>query len=393
MYRLDSRQKTRMTLNKQHLLRWRHLFATAMLVVLPSTSNAAEGPLPVVTTTTVTPLNYTLTARLPGRIKASLVAEVRPQVSGIIQGRLFEEGVTVEAGQPLYKIDDANYASAVAAANAALAEARANYDLAVIEAKRAADLFENRSGTASSRDNAAATKSKADAAVKKAEADLSRAKIDLDRTTIRAPISGVIGLSEVTQGALVAAQQATALTTIRTLDPVYVDVTQSATDLMRWTNEDGSRRLGASSVASLVLPDGTIYPYKGDIKAAEPKVEPTTGMVTLRITFANPDRRLLPGLYVEVDLPQAQKKGAIVVPQSAVMRSIKGDPYVWIVKEGKVEQRALSVFTTKGNEVVTTEGLEPGDAVITSGFQKVAVGGEVTIENGEEKSASTQEGN
>lgn len=361
------------------------LVATGLLSPL-CLAHAADAPLPVVSTTVVQAEDYTLTTRLPGRIKASLEAEVRPQVSGIIQSRLFEEGVTVKQGQALYKIDDANYVSAVDAAEAALAEAQASYDLAVIEARRATDLYENRSGTASSRDNALATKSKADAAVHKAQADLSTAKIDQDRTTINAPISGVIGLSQTTQGALVAAQQATALTTIRTLDPVYVDVTQSATDLLRWNTLAGSHTVSAT--ATMILPDGSSFPFKGDLKAAEPKVEPTTGMVTLRVSFANPELKLLPGLYVEVELPQTKAKNAITVPQGALMRTPKGQPYVWIVSGDKVEQRSVTVLTTSGTDVVTTQGLTDGDAVITSGFQKIAVGASVKVENSSAKASS-----
>ena len=199
-------------------------------IALPAAASLAQdAPIPSVTVTNVRTTDYTLTARLPGRIKASTVAEVRPQVSGIIRERLFEEGASVEKGQLLYKIDDENYISAVASAKAALAEAQANYDLAVIDARRAADLFAGKVGTASSHDNAAAQQSKADAALQRARAELSIAEIDLDRTTVRAPISGAIGFSDATQGALVAAQQTNALTTIRTLDPIYVDVTQSAT--------------------------------------------------------------------------------------------------------------------------------------------------------------------
>ena len=349
-------------------------------IALPAAASLAQdAPVPSVTVTNVRTTDYTLTARLPGRIKASTVAEVRPQVSGIIRERLFEEGASVEKGQLLYKIDDENYVSAVASAKAALAEAQANYDLAVIDARRAADLFAGKVGTASSHDNAAAQQSKADAALQRARAELSIAEIDLDRTTIRAPISGAIGFSDTTQGALVAAQQTNALTTIRTLDPIYVDVTQSATDLLRWNLTGGANGLEKSAGVVMFLPDGTAYRHKGDLKAAEPKVEPTTGMVTLRVSFPNPDYTLLPGLYVEVDLPQAKANAAVLVPQSAVMRNTKGEAYAWVVKDSKVEQRILKVFNATGNQVVTTGGLQEGDAVVTSGFQKIAPGASVKI--------------
>lgn len=372
----------------------RGLVLAALISACSTAGLAQDVPIASVTVAVVKPVNYTLTARLPGRIKASTEAEVRPQISGIIRERLFEEGASVEKGQALYKIDDENYVSAVASAKANVAEAQANYDLAVIEARRAADLFEKQSGSASNRDNAAAQKLRADASLQRAKAGLTTAEIDLDRTIIRAPIGGVIGLSETTQGALVAAQQTTALTTIRTLDPIFVDVTQSATDLLRWNSTGGVGGLDKGATATMILPDGTTYPLNGNLTAAEPRVEPTTGMVTLRISFANPDHRLLPGLYVEVDLPQATAENAILVPQSAVMRNNKGEPSVWVVSNDKVEQRPLTVFTTAGNELVTTSGLREGDAVITSGFQKTGPGATVkVIDTASNQAPSAKEGN
>lgn len=358
------------------------------LAIIPMLVEAQQPQRPAVTVTVVQATNYTLTARLPGRIKASTEAEVRPQVSGIIRERLFEEGVTVKKGQALYKIDDDNYMSAVESAKAAHAEAQANFDLAVIDARRAAELLENRSGTASNRDSTAAQQVRAAASLQRARAQLTTAEIDLNRTTIRAPIDGIIGFSETTPGALVAAQQVTALATIRTIDPVNVDVTQSATDLLRWRSKGGANGLEKSAVASLVLPDGSQYPLKGSLTAAEPRVEPTTGMVTLRISFENPDRILLPGLYVEVELPQAKADGAILVPQSSVMRNTNGEPYVWVVKDSKIEQRPVSIFTAEGNQLVITDGLESGEAVVTSGFQKAAPGADVSVIDGGDKPAA-----
>lgn len=349
------------------------------ICIFPSLAAAQERSTPTVTVKTVSATDFTLKARLPGRVKASTVAEVRPQVSGIIRERLFEEGVRVEQGQQLYKIDDETYVAAVASAKAAVAEAQANYDLAVTEARRNEELFEKNSVSASTRDNAVAERSKTDAALQKAKAELATAEIDLERTTIRAPITGVIGFSQTTTGALVAAQQTTALTTIRALDPIYVDVTQSATDLMRWNTSGGAGAFDTTDTASMVLPDNSTYAIKGNLKAAEPQVEATTGMVTLRIAFGNPDHMLLPGLYVEVELPQAVAKGAILVPQGAVMRNTKGDAFAWVVEDGKVAVRTLTILADSGSEWVTTAGLKTGDAVITSGFQKVAPGTAVQI--------------
>lgn len=358
------------------------LFGTGLLAALMFAgvpAAAQQQPTPSVTAMTVKQENYTLTARLPGRIKASTVAEVRPQVSGIIRERLFVEGARVEAGQVLYKIEDETYAAAVASAKAAVAQAQATYDLAVIEAKRAEDLFTNASGSAANRDTKVADRNGAEAALQVARAKLTTAEIDLDRTTVRAPISGIIGFSDTTQGALVSAQQTAALTTIRALDTVNVDVTQSATDLMKWTSE---KKIGSpenASVASMILPDGATYALKGDLKAAEPRVEPTTGMVTLRIAFANPESLLLPGLYVEVELPQSVVENAVLVPQSAVMRDTKGNASVWVVEDGKIAVRPITVVTAAGNHWVASAGLKNGDVVVTSGFQKAAPGAPVEV--------------
>lgn len=364
--------------DKTSMLFRRGLMAAAVIAVAPAAA-WAQQPIPSVTVQTATPEDFTLTARLPGRIKASTVAEVRPQVSGIIRERLFEEGARVEAGQVLYKIEDETYAAAVASAKAAVAQAQASYDLAVIEARRAVELFSSNSGTAANRDTKLADRNKAEAALQVAKAQLTTSEIDLDRTTIRASISGIIGFSDTTPGGLVSAQQATALTTIRSLDTIYVDVTQSVNDLLQW---NAAGRIGAkesASVASMILPDGQVYPLKGDLRAAEPRVEPTTGMVTLRVAFSNPENRLLPGLYVEVELPQAVVKDAVLIPQSAVMRDSKGGVFVWVVEDGKVAVRPVTIVKSIGNRWVSSDGLKSGDAIVTSGFQKAAPGAPVEI--------------
>lgn len=336
----------------------------------------AQQPLPTVTTIEATPSDFILMTRLPGRIKASTVAEIRPQVSGIIRERLFEEGARVEAGQPLYKIEDEVYSAAVEAARAAVAQAQASYDLAVIDASRAEELFSTRAGSAASRDKAVATRDAAEAALQMATAQLTSTEIDLDRTTIHAPISGVIGLAQTTTGSLVSAQQANALATIRTLDPIYVDVTQSANDLLRWHASE-TRAAMAGVSAMMILPNGEPYSHQGSLTAAEPMVEPTTGMVTLRISFPNPDHLLLPGLYVEVEIPQVTAEGAVLVPQNAVMRDTHGGAHAWVVEDGKITVRDLTILTASGNSWVVTGGLNSGDVIVTSGFQKAGPGAEV----------------
>ncbi|MGH6760810.1 MAG: efflux RND transporter periplasmic adaptor subunit [Phyllobacterium sp.] len=343
---------------------------------------------------TAEPVDFAATIRLPGRIKASTIAEVRPQVSGILQTRLFEEGASVKVGDPLYQIESVTYSAAVAAAAAAVAQAQANYDLAVLEADRAKNLLSSKTGSAANRDKAVATQSAAEAALQMAKAQLSSAEIDLDRTTVRAPVAGVIGLSQTTTGALLSAQQTTPLATIRTLDPVYVDVTLSANDLLNWNVSPEQREAMTHASATMILPNRQVYEAKGEIKAAEPQVEPTTGMVTLRVSFPNPDHKLLPGLYVEAELPQSVTKDAVLVPQNAVMRDAKGGASVWIVEDGKIAVRELTVVTADGNRWVTTGGLKAGEAIVVSGFQKAAPGAEVQIETeGQNSESAPREGN
>ncbi|WP_266064458.1 efflux RND transporter periplasmic adaptor subunit [Brucella intermedia] len=354
------------------------LFAGYIATALPSDAVAQQQPAPTVTVLITKMEDFTSKTRLPGRIKASTTAEVRPQVSGILKERLFEEGANVKSGDVLYKIDDDTYVAAVASAKAAVAEAQAGYELAITEARRAEDLFATKTGTAANRDNKLAERSKSAAALQVAQAQLTTAEIDLDRTTIKAPIDGVIGFSQTTPGALVAAQQTTALTTIRSLDRVDVDVTQSVNDLLQWRAKN-KQGVPPAGVATLVMPDGQIYPLRGDLKAAEPRVEPTTGMVTLRISFENPDHLLLPGLYVEVELPQDIIKNAILLPQSSVMRDTKGNASVWVIEGGKVAVRPVTIATAAGNQWVIRDGLKAGENVITSGFQKIAPGATVEI--------------
>lgn len=349
-------------------------------VVLPGKVIAQQPPTPKVSVEEAKVEDFTLTARLPGRIKPSTISEVRPQVNGIIRERLFEEGAKVEAGQALYKIEDETYVAAVESAKANVAQAQASYDFAVVDARRAEETFANNVGSASNRDTKIADRNKAQAALQVALAQLRTAEIDLDRTTIKAPISGVIGFSDATAGALVAAQQTTALTTIRALDTIYVDVTQSVNDLLRWNSDKRAGGGQAMSVATMILPNGQTYPIRGDLKAAEPRVEPTTGMVTLRISFSNPDHKLLPGLYVEVELPQAVTKNATLVPQSAVMRDAKGQSSVWLVEDGKIVPRPVTVVAGAGNRWVTSDGLKAGDKIVMSGFQKVKPGAPVEID-------------
>ncbi|MDB5664862.1 efflux RND transporter periplasmic adaptor subunit [Cypionkella sp.] len=371
----------------QNLLRnapMRASFFALALCVAPVTAKAQQAPPPPAVTVLAAKVGeYTLTTRLPGRIKASTVAEVRPQVSGIIRERLFDEGSWIEAGQPLYKIEDEIYAAAVAVAKASVAQAQANYSLALSDANRAEELLSTNAGSAANRDKAIAARDAAAASLQAAKAQQISAEIDLEHTTIRAAVTGVIGLSQANTGSLVGAQQAATLATIRTLDPIYVDVTQSANDLLRWNSPGAMRDFMQTAEATMILPNGAAYGQKGQLKAAEPQVEPTTGMVTLRISFANPDFTLLPGLYVEVELPQATEKNAILVPQSAVMRDTTGGANVWIVEGnaqgGKLAVRPITILGASGGNWVVTAGLNAGDQIVTTGFQKAGPGADVVI--------------
>lgn len=359
----------------------RALALSTALLAAPSLAQAPGGAPPPTPVTVIEAKvqDHVLTTRLPGRVKAAMVAEVRPQVSGILRARLFEEGATVTAGQPLYEIEDDSYRAAVAAAEAAVAQAKANFELAKTEEKRALELFQSNAGSGQKRDSAIASRQAAEAAVMAAEAQLLAAEINLDRAIIRAPISGVIGLSAASVGALLSAQQPDALTTIRELDQVHVDVTQSAVDILRWNATLDNLGMRTEGEATLTLADGSIYPAKGKLAAAEPQVEPTTGMVTLRMSYPNPDHMLLPGMYVEVDLPQAMAKGAVAVPQNTVMRDRTGGAFVWIVEDSKVALRPVEVMTSEGNLWILSSGLKDGDQVITSGFQKTGPGATVAV--------------
>lgn len=351
-----------------------------------------DMPPPAVTVVTVQEQDTTLTVTLPGRVVASAVAELRPQVNGIITERLFEEGTVVAAGDPLYRIDPRSYEAAVAQAEAALAQAVAQADAATREAERAAALRDRRVGSEQAQDTAIATRDAAVAAVEAAEARLLVAQIDLDRTTITSPLDGVIGLAQASQGALATAGQATPLAIIRKIDPVRVDVTQSAADIVRWRREGGMAEMpeGVDRTVTLQLADGTEYEHTGSITAAEPHVDETTGLVTLRMEFANPDNLLLPGMYVLAKLPQAELKGVILAPQEGVSRDRRGRPIALVVNaENIVEERMLDIVQDHGNTWVVREGLNDGDRLIVAGFQRVGAGMPVTPE---ERGAAPAEG-
>lgn len=323
---------------------------------------------------------YAVSTELPGRVSPFLQAEIRPQVSGIVQKRLFTEGALVKAGQPLYQIDPASYEAVQASARAALAKAEAQARTAEVNARRSAELvkIDAISRQSAEESQAAAAQSASDVAV--AKAALQTATINQDYTRIRAPIAGRTGLSSVTAGALVTANQTAALTTVQQLDPVYVDVTQSSTELLQLRRdlaEGRFERAGSSDAARvrITLEDGSAYALPGRLQFSGLTVNPGTGAVLLRAVVPNPDGVLLPGMYVQAQLTTGVAQEALLVPQQAVMRDIAGQPSVLLVNaERKVERRAIAVDRAVGSRWLVTDGLAPGDEVIVDGFQRIKVG-------------------
>ncbi|MDR6678548.1 efflux RND transporter periplasmic adaptor subunit [Pseudomonas oryzihabitans] len=333
---------------------------------------------------TIEPRTVTLTDELPGRTSAFRIAEVRPQVSGILLKRNFVEGGDVKAGQQLYQIDPRTYEANVNSAKASLAQAQATLASNRLKAQRYGALVKEQAISKQEADDALSMQRQNEAQVESAKAALRNAEINLAYTKVAAPISGRIGRSMMTEGALVTADQTSALTSITQLDPIYVDVTQSATDLLRLRRELDSGQLQRvqgenAAEVKLVLEDGSAYSRPGKLKFAEVSVDQGTGSVVIRAEFPNPDKLLLPGMFVRARLQAGVRQDALLVPQQGVTRDIKGQPTAMVVTaEGKVEQRVLKTERTVGSDWLVTEGIKPGDKVITEGLQKVRPGATVT---------------
>lgn len=354
--------------------------AAAAQGVMAQAPGGEAPPPPAVTVVTLEAEDVTLTVSLPGRVVASAEAQLRPQVSGLIVERMFDEGSPVSQGDPLYRIDPRTYQAAVAQAEAALAQAQAQADAARRDAERIVALRDRRVASEQNQDSAIAARDAAEAAVQAAEARLLAAQIDLDRTTITAPIDGVIGLAQVSAGALVTAGQETPLAVISRLDPVRVDVTQSAAEIVRWQRMGPEAALpeGVDRTVTLRLADDSVYEHTGSLTAAEPRVDETTGVITLRMEFSNPDGLLLPGMFVLADIPQAQLRGAILAPQEGVSRDRRGRPVALVVNDQNVvEERALDIAQNRGNRWIVTNGLAEGDRIIVAGVQRAAPGATV----------------
>jgi len=330
---------------------------------------------------------------LPGRTSAFLVAEVRPQVSGIIKKRLFTEGGDVKAGQSLYQIDPAPYQAAFDNASASLARAEANVPPLRSKAQRYKELVAIKAVSQQEFEDVTAAQTQAEADVKYWKAAVETARINLGYTNVIAPISGRIGKSSVTVGALATANQPAAFATIQQLDPVYVDVTQSSQDMLKLQRYMASGTLKGTAVnqtkVKLFLEDGTPYPQEGTLKFSDVTVDPSTGSFILRMVFPNPKSVLLPGMYVRAQVQQGIAEQAIPVPQQSVSRDPKGNPYVLIADpNNKVEQRMITADHAIGDKWLVTDGLKNGDRVIVEGLQKIRPG--VPVKAVPYKPAATQ---
>lgn len=336
------------------------------------------GP-PEVSVVTIQPQRVALTTELSGRTAPHLIAEVRPQVGGIVKKRLFTEGSDVKAGQLLYQIDPASYEAALASARATQARAEATLGTVRLKAQRYQDLVKIKAVSQQDNDDAQATLKQAEAELAAAKAAVETARINLAYTKVTAPISGRIGRSSVTDGALVTASQPTAMATIQQLSPIYVDVTQSSAELLKLKQNlaNGLFKKGNANQApvKLVLEDGTLYPQSGSLKFSEVTVDQSTGSITLRALFPNPKQLLLPGMFVRAIVEEGVNEQALLVPQRGVTRNAQGVALAMVVgAEEKVEPRPIKVVRTVGDSWLVAEGLKPGDRVIVEGIQRARPG-------------------
>jgi len=339
----------------------------------------AAAPAPQVSVVTIKPQPIMLTTELPGRTAPFRIAEIRPQVNGLIQKRLFTEGADVKAGDVLYQIDPATFKAALGNAEAALGRSEANLPAIRSRVERYKELLAEKAVSQQDFDDAAAELKNAEADAQYWKSSVETARINLAYTRITAPISGRIGRSRVTEGAIVTGYQAMALTTIQQLDPIYVDVTQSTTDLLRLRKRLKEGHLDQSGKSqnkvALLLEDGSTYPHEGSLQFRDVSVEQSTGSVTLRVVFPNPDGLLLPGMFVRAVIKEGENQAAILVPQQGVSRDRRGNPQALIVdSEGKTALRMLTVERAVGDQWLVSKGLVPGDRVIVEGLKMLRPG-------------------
>ncbi|WP_436218565.1 efflux RND transporter periplasmic adaptor subunit [Acidovorax sp. LjRoot118] len=342
----------------------------------PQPPAAGGQGVPQVSVVTVQPQRLPLTTELPGRVAPALIAEVRPQITGLVLQRRFKEGSDVKAGDVLYQIDPAVYRANVDSAQATLSKSEANLVTVRLKAGRFKELAAIKAVSQQDADDAAAALLQAEAEVSSAKSALQTQRINLDYTRITSPISGRIGRSAVTPGALVTANQANALATVQQLNPIYVDVTQSTTALLalRRSMDAGTLKSGTAKVR-LVLEDGSVYAQAGTLQFSDVTVDQATGAVTLRAEFPNPRAELLPGMYARAVLEEGVLEQALLVPQPAVGRDATGQPYAFVLgSDGKLEQRALVTDRAVGEQWLVRDGLKAGDVVVVEGQQKVRAG-------------------
>jgi len=349
----------------------------------PPAAPMAAGPLEVGVLTVKT-APFTLTQDLPGRISAFRVAEVRARVSGIVLKRLFKEGSDVKEGQVLYEIDPAQYEASLESAQGTLARAEASLNSAMLKLNRMQSLIDSRAISKQDFDEASGSKRVNEAEVLLGKAAVKTARINLDYTKVTAPITGRIGLSQVTEGAYVRTDQATLLTTVQQIDRVYVDVNQPSSDLLRLKQALASGKLKADSAGQarvkLVYENGEIYPEEGSLEVSDVTVNTLTNSVTVRAVFPNPRNELLPGMFVRARLEEGTTPDAILVPQLAVTRNSKGEPTAMVVgAESKVELRVLETPRAVGNQWMVTSGLKAGDQLIINNLQKIRPGAPVKV--------------
>lgn len=364
--------------------RLRVALSAAIALLAACGADAPPPPMgtPEVTAVTLTSQPVRLTRELPGRTRAFLIAEVRPQVDGVVEELLFEEGSRVEAGQPLYQLDDAMYRADYDSALAALARAEAAREIARLNAERSAELIRTNAISRQERESAVAVFNQAEADVGVARAAVASRSVRLAYARIISPIGGRVGKSSVTPGALVTANQEEPLATVQQFDPIYVDLSQAASELLALRNDMAIGRLTTTSdvPVTILLENGRRYEHAGTLKFADLAVDPSTGSFSLRVSVPNPDQLLLPGMYVRAVISPAVIQEGVLVPQRGIMRDPKGNATAMVVgADDKVELRPVEVSRTIGDQWLVDDGLAEGERVIVAGLQKIQPGMQVRV--------------
>lgn len=360
-------------------------------------AQAPQARVTRVTTVEMTPHKVDIQRELTGRTVAYRWAEVRPEVSGILKERCFTEGAMVKEGDVLYRIEPDTYKAALDKAKADLASAEASLNVTKLRERRTASMLKTRSVSQQDYDDVKATLRQAEASVQSCKAAVDSAEINYRRTEVRAPISGRIGLSNFSVGALLTASQTSPLATIYQTDPIYVELSQSSDDLYSLKKQLGERgdvktENPSNIKATLTMHDGSYYPAAGHLNFTGVDVDQNTNTVTLRAEFPNPSGVLMPGLFVRTSVVMGQDSQAILAPQKAVLRDLKGMPYVYIVKDGKAERRNITISHAIGNDWYVTDGLKLGDEIVLNGINNVRSGQSVQVVSEEEMQAEQASG-